>query len=262
MKPPVRDPAWSDEVVEIWRNDMREIWDPRIERHSYHCYHNQLDLYLDLADRYAAQSVLDVGCAQGTLALMLAERGRKVTAIDLRPSFLEYARSRWERGDVRFLAANIFDRPDLGTFDLVFANQIIEHVVYPAELLRILARYLAPGGVLVITTPNHDYVRSGLPSFRELGDPAAHEHRQFTAGGEGHFFAYTVEELREAASAAGLGVAETRFFESPWISGHMRVRHLHGLMPLAALRALDRATLLVAGRRLAHQLMMAMRART
>lgn len=259
MKPPVRDPAWSDEVVEIWRNDLREIWDPRIERHSFHCYHNQLDLYLDLAERHGAQTVLDVGCAQGTLALMLAETGRKVTAIDIRQSFLDYARSRWERGDVRFLAANIFDAPDLGAFDMVFANQIIEHVVHPTDLLRILNRYLTGGGALVITTPNHDYVRNALPSFTELGDPAAHEHKQFTAGGEGHFFAYTAHELRDAARNAALSVAEVHYFESPWISGHLRLRHLHGMVPIAALRALDRFTLRVAGRRLGHQLMLVMR---
>jgi len=259
MKRPQRDPAWSDEVVEIWRNDMREIWDPTIERHSYHCYHNQLDVYLDLADRYDAQTILDVGCAQGTLALLLGERGKHVTAVDIRPSFLEYAQSRWERGDVRFLAANIFDTPDLGTFDLVFANQIIEHVVYPAQLLRTLARYAKPGGVLVVTTPNHGYFRNPLPSYRELGDPAQHEHKQFSAGGGDHFFAYTEDELRDAAKEAGLEVAEVRYFESPWISGHFLFRFLHGIVPLRVLRAMDRAALKVTPRPLAHQLLLVAR---
>ena len=170
MKPPVRDPNWPEEVVEIWRNDMREMWDPAIERHVYHRYHNQLDLYLGLVEKYGAQSVLDVGCAQGTLALLLAERGHRVLGVDIRQAFLDYARTRWEHGDVRFLAANIFDRPDLGTFDLVFGNQIIEHLVYPADFLRTLASYVRPGGVLVVSTPNHDYFRSALPSYTELGD--------------------------------------------------------------------------------------------
>jgi 2-polyprenyl-3-methyl-5-hydroxy-6-metoxy-1,4-benzoquinol methylase len=259
MRRPRRDPAWSEEVVEIWRNDMREIWDPTIERHSFHCYHNQLDLYLDLADRYDAETVLDVGCAQGTLALLLAERGKHVTAIDIRPAFLDYARSRWERGEIRFIAANIFDTPDLGTFDLVFANQIIEHVVYPAELLRTLARYAKPNGVLVLTTPNHAYFRNSLPSYRELGDPKQHEHRQFSAGGGDHFFAYTEEELRAAVNDAGLQMAEVRYFETPWISGHFLVRYLHAIVPLRILRAMDRAALKIAPRTLAHQLLIVAR---
>lgn len=261
MKAPQLDPTWPPEIVEIYRNDLREIWDPSIERHMYHCYHNQLDVYVALADKYAAQSVLDVGCAQGTLALTLAERGKSVTAVDIRPAFLEYARSRYERGDVRFVAANLFDAPDLGLFDMAFANQIIEHVVYPAELLRKLARYVRPGGVLVTTTPNHDYFRSSLPSYRELGDPKQHEHKQFSAGGGDHFFAYTEAEMRDAAQEAGLDVAEVFYFETPFISGHFLVRFLHGLMPLAALRALDRAALKVAPRALAHQLGVVLRRR-
>lgn len=246
-------------MLEIWRNDTREMWDRDVERHSYNCYQNQLDLYLGLADRYDARTVLDVGCAQGTLALLLAERGKRVTAVDIRPAFLDYARSRWEKGEVSFIAANLMDGPDLGTFDLVFANQIIEHLVYPAEFLRTLARYVKPGGVLIVSTPNHDYFRSTLPAFTELGDPKQHEHRQFTAGGEGHFFAYTEEELRDAARTAELEVVEAVYFETPWISGHVLFRFLHPWMPAAALRSLDRAALRVARRRLAHQLCMVLR---
>jgi len=255
MKPPQFDPAWPPEVVEIFKNDMREMWDPRIERQVYNQYHNQLDLYLGLVEKYGAQSVLDVGCAQGTLALLLAERGHRVLGVDIRQPFLDYAQTRREHGDARFLAANIFDRPDLGTFDLVFGNQIIEHLVYPAEFLRTLASYARPGGVVVVSTPNHDYFRSALPSYTELGDPQQHEHRQFSAGGGDHFFAYTEEELRMAAAAAGLEVLEMTYFETPAISGHFLVRYLHWL-PVGVLRGTDRLALRVAPRKLAHQLCM------
>ena len=255
MKPPRFDPTWPPEVVEIWRNDLREMWDPHIERQVYHQYHNQLDLYIGLATKYRAQSVLDVGCAQGTLALLLAERGLSVTAVDIRQPFLDYAATRYERGDVRFLAANIFDAPKLGTFDLVFGNQIIEHLVYPAEFLRTLASYVRPGGALIVSTPNHDYFRSDLPSYKQLGNPADHEYRQFSAGGGDHFFAYTEEELRAAAREAGLRVMEMIYFETPAISGHFLVRFVHWL-PVSVLRAIDRVALRVARRKLAHQLCM------
>jgi len=261
MRRPVIDPSWPDDVAEIYRNDMREIWDPSIERHMFNSYHNQLDLYLSIAARYDAKTVLDIGAAQATLALLLAESGRSVTAVDIRPQFLEYAKSRHERGDVRFIAGNAFELPDLGTFDLVFANQIIEHLVYPAEFLRNVARFAADDGAIVISTPNHDYFRSSLPSYAELGDPKGHEHRQFSAGGEGHFFAYTEEELRQAAGEAGLDVVEVLYFESPWISGHFFFRFIHPLMPVAALRAADRAALRIAPRKLAHQICMVLRRR-
>lgn len=259
MKRPQLDPAWPHEVVEIYRNDLREMWDRDIERHSYHSYQNQLALYQQLIQSYDAKSVLDVGCAQATLAMLAAESGRRVVASDIRQSFLDYAKTRYERGDIQFVCANVFERPRLGTFDLVFANQIIEHLVYPAELLRILAGYLEPGGVMVVSTPNHDYFRSALPSYTELGDPRQHEHKQFSAGGGDHFFAYTEEELRAAAREAGLEVAEMIYFETPFISGHFMVRHLHRVLPLGLLRGLDRLALRLAPRTLAHQLCMVAR---
>lgn len=259
MNAPVFDPSWPPEVVEIYRNDLREMWDADIERHSYNSYQNQLSLYRSLVCRYNAQSVLDVGCAQATLAILLAEEGRRVTAVDIRQHFLDYAKSRVERGDITFRSANIFEQPDLGTFDMVFANQIIEHLVYPAEFLRVLWRYVAPGGVLVIATPNFHYFRSNLPSYRQLGDPKDHEHRQFSAGGGDHFFAYTEEELRAAADEAGLQVAERIYFETPFISGHVLIRYLHRLLPVRLLGALDRLALRVAPRTLSHQLAFVLR---
>lgn len=258
MKPPQFDPSWSPEVVEIWKNDCREMWDPTIERPVYHQYHNQLDLYLQLVDRYQATSVLDVGCAQGTLALLLAERGVRVTALDIRQPFLDYAVTRYERGDVQFVAANIFDNLDLGSFDLVFGNQIIEHLVYPVAFLETLASYVRPGGILVVSTPNHGYFRSRLPSYTDLGDPKQHEYRQFSAGGGDHFFAYTEEELRTAAATAELDVLEMIYFETPAMSGHFLVRYLHWL-PVQLLRAADRFALRFFKRSLAHQLCMVLK---
>jgi 2-polyprenyl-3-methyl-5-hydroxy-6-metoxy-1,4-benzoquinol methylase len=260
MKRPVFDPAWPPDVVEVYRNDMREMWDASIEQQTWNQYHNQLDLYRALVDKYGAQTVLDVGCAQATLALLLAESGRSVTAVDIRGQFLEYGKTRYEYGDIRFLASNVFDA-DLDTFDLVFANQIIEHLVYPADFLRKLSQFARPGGILVVSTPNHGYFRSSLPSYTELGDPALHEEKQFSAGGGDHFFAYTEQELRDAARQAELEVAELIYFETPWISGHFMVRHLHRVLPLALLRGLDRTALALAPRTLAHQICLVLRRR-
>jgi 2-polyprenyl-3-methyl-5-hydroxy-6-metoxy-1,4-benzoquinol methylase len=259
MKRPVFDPRWPDDVVEIYRNDLREMWDPSIERQVYNQYQNQLRLYLGLVEEYGAHSILDVGCAQATLALLLAERGKQVVAVDIREQFLDYAKTRYESGDIRFVASNAFEAGDLGEFDMVFANQIIEHLVYPAEFLRQLAKFAKKGGILVVSTPNHDYFRSSLPSHRELGDPSRHEALQYSAGGGGHFFAYTEEELREAAAEAGLEVERVLYFETPWISGHFMVRLIHRSVPVRLLRLLDRMALRLAPRKLAHQLCFVLR---
>jgi 2-polyprenyl-3-methyl-5-hydroxy-6-metoxy-1,4-benzoquinol methylase len=256
MKAPVHNPAWPAEVQALYRHDMQEMWDRSIAPHMWNQYHNQLETYLALAGDKPID-ILDVGCAQATLALLLAERGHRVTAVDLRPDFLEYARSRHTHGDVRFLQANALEEDLPGEYDLVFANQIIEHLVFPQAFVARLRRNLRPGGRMVLTTPNAHYVRNRLPTFTQLGDPHQWAHLQHTADADGHFYAYTAQELVTVCRDAGLASVTHRFFESPFISGHMKLRYLHGAVPASLLRGLDRAALAVPGiaARLAHQLL-------
>lgn len=235
---------------------MQEMWDSRLAPCIWNQYHNQLDYYVRIAGA-EPKDVLDVGCAQGTLALVLAERGHRVTAVDMRPAFLEYAQSRRSFGDVRFIAANVLTDAIPGRYDLVYANQIIEHLVYPGQLLAKLAGLMKPGARLVVTTPNASYVKNTLPTFTELGDVRQWEHLQFTADGDGHFFAYEREELLEIFAAAGFVDVRATFFESPIISGHMKVRYAHPYVASRVLRALDKVVINLpwAGRKLTHQLM-------
>jgi 2-polyprenyl-3-methyl-5-hydroxy-6-metoxy-1,4-benzoquinol methylase len=263
MKAPAFDPSWPADVQALFRHDMQEMWDPTIAPQIWNQYHNQLDLYCGLAAERGRLDILDVGCAQGTLALLLAERGHRVCAMDIRQQFLDYAASRHEKGEIRFICGNALDATPDKQFDLVFANQVIEHLVYPGQLVGRLASWLKPRGRLVVTTPNWAYVQSGLPSFSEIGDPAQYEQLQFSADGDGHFFAYRASELVEIFRGAGLSQVHPRCFETPWISGHIKFRYLHRWVPAGLLRWLDGATLGIpwAGERLAHQLMVVGEAR-
>lgn len=257
MKPPIFDPAWPADVQALYRHDMQEMWDRSIAPQIWNQYHNQLEMYRALADQRGPLDVLDVGCAQGTLALLLAERGHRVCAMDIRQQFLDYAASRHERGEIRFICDNAMDANPCGKYGLVFANQIIEHLVYPAQLVGRLASWLKPQGRLVVTTPNWEYIKNSLPSFGEIGDPAKHEHLQFSADADGHFFAYRANELVEIFISAGLSQIRVEYFETPWISGHIRFRHLHSWWPAGLLRVLDRLTLRLPAmsKHLAHQVM-------
>lgn len=52
-------------------------------------------------------------------------------------------------------------------FDLVFCQQIIEHVVYPERVLAEIARVLRPGGLLFLSAPNR-LGRHTLPKLRRI----------------------------------------------------------------------------------------------
>jgi 2-polyprenyl-3-methyl-5-hydroxy-6-metoxy-1,4-benzoquinol methylase len=260
MKAPVFDPAWSDEVKHVYRHDMQEIWDSSICVHIWNVYHNQLDMYVGIADDFACGKklkILDAGCAQATLAMHLAEQGHKVTAVDLREPFLDYAKTRYTHGDIRFIAGNALEMNLDEQFDIVFATQIIEHLVYPQDFVSRLSGLLRPGGRLVITTPNWHYLRNNLPTFTQLGDVTQHEHKQFTADDDGHFFAYTGSELRQVFAGAGLENVAVRYYETPFISGHMKFRYMHYAVSRRILSYFDRAVLALPwlGRLLAFQIL-------
>lgn len=256
-QPELPDPSCSDESRRLYQHDIEEMWDPEAAPHVWNQYHSQLETYLAFAPEDRHLRILDVGCAQGTLALLLAERENRVVAVDLRQHFLDYAVSRHERGDIRFVCGDVLNMDAPGEFDLIFCNQLVEHLVFPEALIRKLIGWLAPGGRLVVTTPNGSYMRNGLPSFGTIGNPMESVHRQCSADGDGHFFAYRDFELREIAKSAGLRDLEVRFFETPWISGHVKFRYLHGRVPLAVLRMMDRLTLSIplVGRFAAHQML-------
>jgi 2-polyprenyl-6-hydroxyphenyl methylase/3-demethylubiquinone-9 3-methyltransferase len=100
------------------------------------------------------KTALDVGCGAGLLAEPLARLGAKVTGIDAAPELVAVAREHaaaqgleidYFAGDVQALD---------GQFDLVTSMEVIEHVADPAAFLEALAARLAPGGLMILSTPN------------------------------------------------------------------------------------------------------------
>lgn len=94
-------------------------------------------------------SLLDVGCGPGTITAGLAEAvapGR-VTAIEPLPEALALARDTVRAGNVRFETADVHDLPYAdGTFDVVHAHQVLQHVHDPVRALREMRRVCAPDG--------------------------------------------------------------------------------------------------------------------
>jgi 2-polyprenyl-6-hydroxyphenyl methylase/3-demethylubiquinone-9 3-methyltransferase len=102
----------------------------------------------------AGKTALDVGCGAGLLAEPLARLGARVTGIDATPEVIAVARQHaaaiglevdYRAGDVQQLD---------GRFDLITCMEVIEHVADAAAFVRALAVRLAPGGLLIMSTPN------------------------------------------------------------------------------------------------------------
>ena len=120
----------------------------------------------DLMERKAAfrlpddsPSVLDIGCATGTILAFLKERGWKATGVEISPS-AEYARLKWGL-DIRNTILEECRFSD-GSFDLVLASHLVEHLNNPLSFIREVWRVLRPGARLLLTTPNIDGFQARL----------------------------------------------------------------------------------------------------
>ena len=100
------------------------------------------------------KTALDVGCGAGLLAEPLARLGAKVTGVDAATELIGVARAHAAAVgvEVDYCAAAVEDLD--GRFDLVTCMEVIEHVADPAAFLKALAARLAPGGLLILSTPN------------------------------------------------------------------------------------------------------------
>lgn len=96
-------------------------------------------------------SVLDVGCATGTLLAYLRDRQWHVTGVEISPAS-EYAQKK-RNLDVRNLPLEENNFPDK-TFDVILASHLIEHLNNPFSFLSEAHRILKDNGYIFITTPN------------------------------------------------------------------------------------------------------------
>jgi len=137
------------------------------------------DLWSEHLARYAfartyaeGRRVLDAGCGTGYGSSELASAAAKVTAFDVAPEAIEYARAHFAAP--HFVLATCGAIPfAANAFDLVVAFEVIEHLAdYRAFLLE-CARVLKHQGLLIVSSPNRLYYSE---SRAQTGPNPYHEH--------------------------------------------------------------------------------------
>jgi SAM-dependent methyltransferase len=170
-------------------------------------------ILLQLLDRYVGRShqderrILDVGCGTGTMLAYLASYG-KAQGVDVDEEAVGYCH---ERGlvDVQLGAAETLPFED-GSFDLVTALDVIEHLDDDAAALREMRRVLRPGGQVLVTVPAHRFM------WGDQDEVNMHKRR------------YVAVEIRDRLTANGFDV--------------LRLSYMNAFMfaPIAAVRLLRR----------------------
>ena len=162
---------------------------------------------IDEADRrpLAGRSALDIGCGAGLLCEPLARLGAAVTGIDAAPENAAEARRHAEgQGLTIDYRAGELDVLCGARFDLVTALEVIEHVSDPAAFVRGLAAALAPGGLMILSTPNR------TPLSRLAMITVGEGTGRIPKGTHDWDKFLTPEELTALLADAGLRVIDTR----------------------------------------------------
>jgi SAM-dependent methyltransferase len=97
--------------------------------------------------------LLDVGCGPGTITADLADLVAPgvVTAAEISPEALDLARSAIGRSNVEYAIADAHALPfDDGTFDVVHAHQVLQHLADPVAALAEMRRVARPGGLVAV----------------------------------------------------------------------------------------------------------------
>lgn len=153
----------------------------------------------------AGKRALDVGCGAGLLCEPLARLGADVTGIDAAAENIAAAQAH-AAGSGLAIAYRCGDVANLGLagFDLVTAMEVIEHVADRQAFIDALAAALAPGGLMVLSTPNRT-ARSRLLLVEGA------ERLGMIPRGTHHWDDFvTPEELRDLLADAGLAMGEPR----------------------------------------------------
>lgn len=113
--------------------------------------------------------VLDAACGEGYGSYLLAATAREVVGIDIAADAVAHARARYVAPNLRYLegSCTALPLPDAG-IDLVVSFETIEHLAAQAGMLAEFRRVLAPGGVLVISSPNQPVYSGAEPGVNEF----------------------------------------------------------------------------------------------
>jgi 2-polyprenyl-3-methyl-5-hydroxy-6-metoxy-1,4-benzoquinol methylase len=157
--------------------------------------------------------VLDFGCMDGIFTLALQQLGGDAVGYDVSPAAIRQA-TRFRGSAERPVFTT--EPPPRGGFDLVYCQEVIEHVQDDGALVEELVSFLAPGGSVVGTTPVGRYFWD--PDHKHFYDETT-LHRLLAPWGKVRLTRYYRTALRNLLPVRQRGAAVYVFEVTPIASG-------------------------------------------
>jgi O-antigen biosynthesis protein len=134
---------WTGERCVPWAPDVQVVYE-------------HMHRYLWAGQLVGGKRVLDLGSGEGFGAAILADSAKEVVGVDIDERTVEHARLNWSSTSVSFEIASALDLSafEPGSFDIVVAFEIIEHLSDHSRMLAEVQRVLTDDGMLVISTPD------------------------------------------------------------------------------------------------------------
>ncbi|GGX60744.1 bifunctional 2-polyprenyl-6-hydroxyphenol methylase/3-demethylubiquinol 3-O-methyltransferase UbiG [Saccharospirillum salsuginis] len=183
-------------------------WDPNSEFKPLHDINPARAGYIDQHINVAGKDVLDVGCGGGILTEALAQRGARVTGIDMTEAPLKVAQlhaldSELEGVTYRQITAESLAEEQAGQYDVITCLEMLEHVPDPMSVIQAIHTLLKPGGLAFFSTINRNpkawaMAIVGAEYVLRLLPKGTHEYRKLIRP----------SELKRWAETAGLQVTE------------------------------------------------------
>lgn len=136
--------------------------------HENYWFLRQELVYQWVHHRFGRGRVLDAGCGEGYGAQLLSGRAEPVVGIDYDDATIRHVRSSYPA--VTVARANLVQLPFAdAAFDVVASLQTIEHLWDQPAFVAECARVAAPGGVVIMSTPNRlTFPPGNICHYREL----------------------------------------------------------------------------------------------
>jgi len=199
------------------RDYYEELW----ERLPEHLTPPDLELRVTFARANVrpGDCVLDLGCGDGVLSGVLADAAGaaagaggagaglpagSLVGVDVAEAALRRARARHPQLTFALVPSSGPLPFEDGSFDVVWASEVLEHVADTARWLSEVRRVLAPRGRLLVTTPNHGRLRLAIGGIERYSEPLGD-----------HLHLYSSRSLRELLTEFDFAVTELRVVAGP-----------------------------------------------
>jgi ubiquinone/menaquinone biosynthesis C-methylase UbiE len=242
MKLPNSSEIKNAQMLLPYNYDKLEMFNPQKRSSLRLRYEAKISMVLDEIGRIGKVSnAVDIGCGQGNYTLSFAAKGIYAIGIDLRRTYIKYAKMKAEKNEREnsdFIIANAEYLPfKFGSIDSAYVGELLEHFSEPKKVLEELSRASAPKtSFLIFTTPNMQRFRKEkINNYSDMLLISKEKLDGLKYGADSHVFEFTREEMISVLS----DYFDISYFSYLWLIGPLAMLFYRLPLKVETLRKIE-----------------------